>query len=313
MQIPNRKLLNPTSILYLVMGVLFIVLIVTVPNYRTMQNASNLFLRNVPLLCVCLGQMIVMVAAGIDLTVGPVLALATAIASELMGLSIGLTVVVVLLAGAMVGVINGLGVTKAKINPFVMTMAMGAIVNGVTLYIRPRAGGYIPKCFSKAVLAQWEAVPVVPIGIFVVIIIAGYILLQKTIYGRHLYATGGNEEAAKLAGIKTHVTTILAYVICAVLASLAGLYMCARIESGDPFIGGAYVLDSIGAVVIGGTALTGGQGTLWGTLFGVIVFGMLGSVFNFLGVSMNWQYVLRGLIVIGVVGLASVWRGKSHE
>ena len=188
-----------------------------------------------------------------------------------------------------------------------MTMAMGAIVNGVTLYIRPRAGGYIPKCFSKTVLAQWGVVPLVPLAIFILVIIAGYILLQRTIYGRHLYATGGNEEAAKLAGIKTDVTTILAYMISTVLASMAGLYMCARIESGDPFIGASYVLDSIGAVVIGGTALTGGQGTLWGTLFGVIVFGIMGNVFNFIGVSINWQYVLRGLIVIGVVGVASAW------
>ena len=298
---------NPLVILYLVMAALFIVLIVAVPTFRTMQNVNNLFCRNVPLLCVCLGQMIVMLAAGIDLTVGPVLALATAIASELMGQSVPLGIVAILLAGALVGVINGLGVTKARINPFVMTMAMGAIVNGATLYIRPRAGGYIPKGFSKALLAHWGVVPLVPLGIFILVIIACHILLYRTIYGRHLYATGGNEEAARLAGIKTDVTTILAYMISTVLASMAGLYMCARIESGDPFIGASYVLDSIGAVVIGGTALTGGQGTLWGTLFGVIVFGILGNVFNFLGVSINWQYVLRGLIVIGVVGVASAW------
>lgn len=298
---------NPLVILYLVMAALFIVLIVTVPAFRTMQNFNNLLLRNVPLLCVCLGQMIVLLAAGIDLTVGPVLALATAIASELMGQSIAFGIVVVLMAGTLVGVINGLGVTKAKINPFVMTMAMGAIVSGVTLYIRPRAGGYIPKSFAHTVLAHWGQVPVVPLVIIILVIMAGYILLYNTTYGRHLYATGGNEEAARLAGIKTGATTILAYVISMVLAAVAGLYMCARIESGDPFIGASFVLDSIGAVVIGGTALTGGRGTLWGTLFGVIVFGIVGNVFNFLGVSINWQYVLRGFIVIGVVGVASAW------
>ncbi len=294
---------------FLLLG-LMITLSIELPQFYAAQNLSNLLLRAVPLLCVALGQMIVILIAGIDLSVGATLSLATAIASHLMVRSIPLAILSILAAGMFIGLINGLGAVKAKINPFVMTFGTSSVLNGVTLYIRPSPGGYIPRVYVNTILAYWGSVPVGPLFILCLVLIVGFWLLYKTTYGRHLYAVGGNEEAARLAGINVAVCKILAYIVCGLFASLAGLYMTARIASGDPAVGGTFVLDSIGAVAVGGTALTGGRGTLWGTLFGVIIFSVLSNIFNLLNVNIYWQYVFKGLIVIGVVGFSQLKERK---
>jgi ribose transport system permease protein len=300
----RQRFVNVDLLIYLCAVGLMIAIFIELPQFRTVQNLSNLLLRTIPLLCVALGQMILLLIGGIDLSVGATLSLATAIASHLMVHSIPLAILSILMAGMLIGLINGLGATKMNINPFIMTLGTLSVINGVTLYIRPRPGGYIPGAYVNAVLARWGSVPIVPLLIFCLILIVGFVLLYKTTYGRHLYAIGGNEEAARLAGINVAAHKILAYVICGLFASLAGLYMTARITSGDPAVGGAFLLDSIGAVVMGGTSLAGGRGALGGTLFGVIVFSTLSNVFNLLNINIYWQYVFKGLIVISVVGIS---------
>jgi len=286
------------------LALLLAVLSVALPRLYTGQNMSNLLLRTIPLLSVSVGQMVVLLIGGIDLSVGAVLALATAVASSLMVHGIGLACFAVVVLGGLVGLINGLGTTKANINPFVMTLGTMSIANGVALYVRPRPGGYVPRAFVDSVLAYWGPVPIVPLLILFWILAAGFLLLSKTTFGRRLYAIGGNEEAARLMGVNVDLHKILAYVICGFFASLAGLYMTARIACGDPAVGGAFLLDSIGAVVIGGTSLTGGRGTLSGTLLGVLIFSTLSNVLNLLNVNIYWQYVFRGLIVISVVAVS---------
>lgn len=287
-----------------------VVLLVALPAFYSPQNLANLVRRSIPLLCVSMGQMAVILIAGIDLSVGAVMSISTAVASSVMVHSIGGAVFVVLVVGALVGVGNGLGTTKAKINPFVMTLGVMSVVEGMALYVRPRPGGYIPRGFVDVVLARWGSIPVAPLIILLLLVGAGYVLLNKTTFGRRLYAIGGNEEAARLAGVSVDLHKVLAYVVCGVFSALGGLYMTARIACGDPTVGAPYLLDSIGAVVIGGTALTGGQGTLGGLLMGVLIFASLGNLFNLLGVDMYWQYVFRGLILVTVVAVS--WaRAKS--
>lgn len=294
----------------LAVGLFLIVLFVALPQFYTAQNMSNLLLRAIPLLSVSVGQMVVLLIGGIDLSVGAVLSLATAIASSLMVHGIGLACLAVIVIGGLVGLVNGLGTTKVNINPFIMTLGTMYVVNGVALYLRPRPGGFVPRVYVDFILAHWGSVPVAPLFIFFSILAIGFLLLSKTTFGRHLYAIGGNEDAARLMGINVGLHKILAYVISGLFASLAGLYTTARIACGDATVGGPFLLDSIGAVVIGGTSLTGGRGALSGTLLGVLIFSTLSNVFNLLNVNIYWQYVFKGLIVISVVAISWAWERR---
>jgi ribose transport system permease protein len=203
-----------------------------------------------------------------------------------------------------VGLANGIGVTKLRINPFLMTLGTTIIVSGISLLIRPYPGGTIPQVFIDFMLGSVGGVPVICIVFFVVIAGVGIVVLRKSRYGRHLYATGGNLDAAKLAGVRINAVLIASYIISGFAAAFAGLYMTARITSGDPQTGSPFQMQSIAAAVLGGTALTGGRGGIFGTVIGVVILVMLGNVFNLLDINLYWQQVLRGLILILVVGFS---------
>jgi ribose/xylose/arabinose/galactoside ABC-type transport system permease subunit len=145
---------------------------------------------------------------------------------------------------------------------------------------------------------------VVPLLLFVSLVVCAGIVFQKTVFGRHLYAVGGNRDASRLAGIHTDGVTVGAYVLSSLFAALGGLYMTARISCGDPSFGAPFQMDSITAAVIGGAALTGGRGNAVGTMFGVILVVMLGNIFNLVDIDIYWQQVIRGLILLGVVGFS---------
>jgi len=308
-----RKILSrPELVLYLALLVLIITLFIALPRFGTVQNISNILVRTVPLFAVSAGQTFVILAAGIDLSVGSVLALSTAIASIVMPRSIIGAIILIFVSGALIGSLNGLGVTKLNINPFVMTLGTMSIVGGLTLYIRPRPGGYIPREYVNTILARIGPIPLAPLLLLLVTIAAGVSILRKTRFGRYIYAVGGNEEAARLAGINTDLVKIGTYTASGLFAAFAGLYMTARIGCGDPFVGTPYLLDSIAVVVVGGASLAGGRGTMEGTIAGAIILGMLGNIFNLMDVDIYWQYVFRGIIVVGVAALSYLREIKSR-
>lgn len=292
---------QPVIGLYVSVLLVIIILLIALPQFRTARNLSNILLRIVPLLAVSTGQTIVLLGAGIDLSVGAVLAFSTTIASVSLSANIVGGIFLVLLCGMGVGLVNGLGVTKLRINPFIMTIGTTIIVGGISLYIRPYPGGEIPSEYVNFVLAKTGVIPVTPSILGIAIFLIGVIGLRKHQFGRHLYAVGGNLEAARLAGIQTNAILIGSYIASGFFAALAGLYMTARIACGDPAVGAPYQMDSIAAAVLGGTALTGGRGGMAGTLVGVILLAMLGNIFNLLNINIYWQNVIRGLILIGVV------------
>jgi ribose transport system permease protein len=296
-RIKNQPLVG----LYVGVVLMIIILMVALPQFRTPRNLSNILLRAVPLLAVSTGQTIVLLGAGIDLSVGAVLALSTTIASVSLSVNSGGGVILVLVCGMLVGVVNGLGVTRLKINPFIMTIGTTIITGGIALYIRPYPGGVIPLEYVNFVLARIGVFPLTPFILFVFIFVIGLVGLRKSRFGRHLYAVGGNLDAARLAGINTNLVLIGSYVASGFFAALAGLYMTARIACGDPAVGGPYQMESIAAAVVGGTALTGGRGGMGGTLIGVILLAMLGNIFNLMNINIYWQNVLRGVILVGVV------------
>jgi ribose transport system permease protein len=263
-------------------------------------------LRSIPLLGVAAGQTFVLIGAGIDLSVGSVLSLATAVASVTMEHNLILGIVLTLASGMAVGLLNGIGITKFRINPFLMTLGTTIIASGISLYIRPYPGGTIPDQFVDFMLGSVGGVPLVSVLFFALIAGMGFVVLRKSRFGRHLFATGGNIDAAKLAGIRIDAVLVTSYVISGFAAAFAGLYMTARITCGDPAVGAPFQMQSITAAVLGGTALTGGRGGIVGTVIGVVILVMLGNVFNLLDINIYWQMVLRGLILVFVVGFSQL-------
>lgn len=286
---------------------------ITLPQFRTARNLTNILLRAVPLLAVSAGQTMVLLGAGIDLSVGAVLALSTTVASVTLDTHVVGGVLLALISGMLVGLFNGLGVTKLKINPFLMTIGTTIITGGIALYIRPYPGGVIPLEYVDFVLARVGVFPLTPSIIFVVIVTLGIVVLRKSRFGRHLYAVGGNLDAARLAGIHTDIVLMGTYVASGFFAAFAGLYMTARICCGDPAVGMPYQMDSITAAVLGGTTLTGGRGGMEGTLVGVILLAMLGNIFNLMDVNIYWQHVLRGVILVGVVVFSQLRSPKLNR
>lgn len=297
---------NPGFMLYAGLASAILVIFLLIPTFRTSTNLNNLVLRSVPLLAVAVGQTFVLISAGIDLSVGAIVSLATCVASVTMSRSIGLGVLLTLASGVAVGLVNGFGVTRLNINPFIMTLGTMIITNGVALFIRPYPGGEIPLGFVNAVLLRVSGFPLVPFLLLCLVTFVGILILRKSRFGRHLYALGGNIEAVRLAGINSVSITVRTYALSGLFAALAGLYLTSRIASGDPSVGAPFQIDSIAASVIGGTTLTGGKGDVAGTLLGTIVLTLLGNVFNLLDIDIYWQQVLRGLILFTVVSVSQI-------
>lgn len=287
---------------YISIAVLIALIFFLVPGFKGSENISNIICRSVPLLAVAIGQTLVLLTSGIDLSVGATLSLSTALASTFMQYSIGLGAASAVLAGLIAGLVNGIAVTKLKINPFLVTLSTNIIIGGIALFIRPYPGGFIPIEWVNFITFKVGSVPSTAIIIFVLIVVASLILLKKTVFGRHLYAVGGNFDAARLAGINADRVLITAYVLSGFCAAIGGLYMTARMSCGDPNVGNSYQMESITAAVLGGTALTGGKGGTVGTVLGVILVVMLGNIFNLLNFNIYWQQVIRGIILLLVVG-----------
>ena len=258
------------------------------------------------------GMTAVIVSGGIDLSVGSVLALAaTLTASFLMrsGFSVAATVVAVLAAGALCGAANGFVVARWKLQPFIATLATMSAARGVARYFS--GGTAIPLGFGPGgapesvraiagVLVPYVPAPAV---LFLATVAAMHVFLSRTRAGRYLYAIGDNETAARLSGVRVGWHKASVYVIGAALAALAGIIHCAQLEQGNPNDGVAYELDAIAAVVIGGTSLSGGTGTVGGTLVGVLIIGVINNIMGLNNVDANLQLILKGVIILGAVWL----------
>jgi ribose transport system permease protein len=304
---------QPITILYASVITFILLLMILLPQFRSPQNLSNILLRALPLLAVAFGQTLVLLGAGIDLSVGAVVALSTTLASVSLDSNLLVGILLVFGGGMFVGLVNGLGVTLLRINPFLMTLGTTIITGGVALYIRPYPGGIIPISYANFVLAKIGVFPLTPFLLFILLVVLGIIILRKSRFGRHLYAVGGNRDAARLAGINTNLVLIGTYALSGFFAAIAGLYMTARICCGDPGVGASYQMDSIAAAVLGGAALTGGRGTMGGTVIGVIMLAMLGNIFNLLNFNIYWQNILRGFILIVVVASSQVRMRRENK
>jgi len=263
---------------------------------------TNMVVRSVALGIVAVGQTFVMIGASIDLSVAFMISVTAVMASFIMQgdpSRVPMAIAVVFAIGIFVGLLNGVIITKLKVNPFIATLGVGLLLKGVLNASFENFVGAVPKSFQTL---GYGAVGPLPISILVLLLVAliGGFILQRLKYGAHLYGVGGSEEVSRLSGLRTDRVLIMAHVICSITAVLTGLFIVSRLRSGAPWVGpdGLYDLESIAAVVVGGTALSGGKGGVAGTIAGVLIFAILDTMFNQIGMDAFLKQVLRGAIII---------------
>lgn len=275
----------------------------------------NIIVRSVALGIVAVGQTLVLIGASIDLSVVYVISLTSTISSYIMQNdpnNVPKAIIIVFALGAVIGLVNGLIITKLHVNSFIATLGTSLIIKGIINSTFSNYVGGVPESFRYF---GYEMIGPIPVAIFVLVIIvlAGWFLLSRTKFGAHLYGVGGNAEVARLSGLRTDRILIGAHILCSMTAVLTGLFLVSRLQSGSPWVGpdGIYDLESIATTVVGGTALAGGKGGVWGTLAGVLIFGVLDTVFNQLGVNPYLKTVLRGAIIILAVA-SYTYRSKKE-
>lgn len=283
--------------------------------YLTGEGFVGLTQRMVALGIVALGQTLTILVGSIDLSVANLISVAAVLASFIMKgepAMIAPAVLAVLALSAAVGLVNGLIIARLDVNPLIATLGVGLILQGLLSASFSNFAGSVPAAFQAFAYGRIGLLPWSVLLLFV-LAFAIWLLLTRARFGAHLYATGGNRDGARLAGIRTERVMIGAHVLCSLMAGLTGLYLASRLRAGAPWVGrdGVYDLESIAVVVIGGTLLAGGRGGVWGTLAGVFLFATLDAVFNMTGIDAFPKQVLRGAIVILAVAVYAV-RSKGH-
>lgn len=272
------------------------------PAFLQVSNLLNLMRQLIINGFIALGMTFVILTGGIDLSVGSTLAFSSAIFAGLLqgGMNTGLAILIAIFLGLLLGFLNGILITKGKLAPFIVTLATMTIFRGLTLVYmdgRPIAGPKDNFAFQFLGKGQILGIPF-QVLLFLIVYLILWVLLTKTSYGRKIYAVGGNEKASFISGIKIDKIKILVYVISSLMAVLSGLVLTSRLNSAQPTAGAAYEMDAIAAVVLGGTSMTGGGGSLTGTLIGILILGVLNNGLNLLGVSSFYQQIVKGVVIL---------------
>lgn len=298
---PGTSRNGTQNLALLLVAIVWLTLAVATTRFMTVENSENLTVQIAPLLLVALGQTLVILTGGLDVSVGAVIGLTAAIMS--LPLSPFATLPLALFAAAVVGAWNGTLVDRLGIHPIVVTLASSTVVTGIALLLRPTPGGTVPQALVTLVNGHFLGVPMAVYWIALFVALAMF-LLRRTRFGLHLVSVGGSPANARLAGIKVNRTVVLSYMLCALFAAVSGLFLTGRISSGDATVGLTFTLDSIAAVALGGTQFTGGIGGALGTLFGSILLGLLSNGMNLLNVSPFLQSILNGMLLLLAVSFS---------
>jgi inositol transport system permease protein len=285
------------------------------PQFLTLSNWLIIFTQVSINALLAFGVTFVIITGGIDLSIGSVVAV-SGVAAALLARQDGYPVIIPILGGLFVGLLfgllNGLLITKSKIAPFIVTLGVMTIGRGLALIIsKGRPISNLSESFNFIGGGDILGIPFPIIILFVIFIICS-IVLRKTIFGRYVYAVGGNQQAAWASGINVNQVKMAVYALCGLLSGLAGILLTSRITTGQPNAGMSFELDAIAAAVIGGSSTSGGVGSIQGTLFGVILIGVLNNGLDLLNVSSYYQQVVMGVIIIGAVLLDS-WNQKIKD
>jgi ribose transport system permease protein len=277
------------------------------PHFLTADNLLNVSLQVSITAIVAVGMTFVILTGGIDLSVGSLVAFVGVITTSMMVMDIPVSLVLViaittgLLIGAGTGSVAGLLITRFRITPFIVSLALMTILRGAAfIYTQGRPIWEIPEEFKVLGSNRVAGIPIPTLLMLLVYIIA-HVALTRTAFGRHVYAVGGNAEAARLAGIRTNRVLVQVYTLCGALTALSGILLASRLSSGQPNAGIMYELDVIAAVVVGGTSLNGGRGTIIGTFIGSMLIGVLRNGLNLLDVESYIQQVVVGVVILFAV------------
>jgi len=300
--IADRQRLQ-TVVTLLVLVVMMVAFAFLNPRFLTVSNFQNLARNTAPLIISASAMTVVMIARGLDLSVGSVLAASSVVAAALAvwGLPLPLAFAAAILFGGVVGLANGAIIVRMRVSPIIVTLGSLNIARGIAYLITPSAilvG--LPPDWSTIGTSNLGPFPT-PILIAAVVVAAYSWACRRTKFGKHIYAVGGNEEAARLSGVNVERTLIVLYVLSGVMAAVAGIVLSTRVGSGDPNIGIGFELAVIAAVIIGGTSLSGGEGRILGTVIGAVIMGVLSNGLNLSGVEPFWQYVAQGIVLIAAV------------
>lgn len=304
----NRsKILNHVQDFGAMIALVLLVIGISVvsPEFRTWNNFLSLLRQSSINGLIAFGMTCVILTDAIDLSVGSVLALSTALCAGMIaaGVPAGLAMILALVIGILLGTVSGLLVTKGRLQPFIATLITMTVYRGLTMIftngkpISNLGDSFVLKLIGKG---NFYKIPI-PVILLILIFIGFFFVLNKTTFGRAIYATGSNAKCAKLAGVNIHKTKIIAYAISGFMASLSGLILLSRLGSAQPTLGTGYELDAIAAVALGGTSMSGGRGKIYGTFIGVLIIAVLNNGLNILGVSSYYQDVIKGLVILVAV------------
>ncbi|WP_088227571.1 ribose ABC transporter permease [Desulfosporosinus sp. FKB] len=297
----KRYHLGPTIGLF----ILIFILSFATAKFFTFGNLRNVALQISVNALIAVGMTFVILTAGIDLSVGSTLALSAALASQLMvgHVSPWLAVIAALAFGGLAGALNGFFVAYAGLAPFIVTLGTMTLFRGMTeIYTNGMPIFNLPQEFAKFGTGTFLEIPI-PVWVMALVFITAWVVLHRTIAGRRIYAIGGNERVSFLAGVPVKRYLLSVYVVSGILASLAGIILASRLGSAEPTAGVGYELDAITAVVLGGTSLAGGEGTLVGTLIGALILGIIDNGLNLLNVNSFYQDAVKGLIILAAIML----------
>ncbi|MFZ1871978.1 ABC transporter permease [Serratia sp. D1N4] len=303
----DKWLHHPAVLPFIGFVILFLLMSLFNDSFLTVNNLTNVARQVSINAIIAVGMTCAILTGGIDLSVGPVMALSGSIAAGLMlgGIPIPLAMVAALLIGALFGLANGACIAYLRMPPIIVTLASMGIARGLALLY---TGGYpisgLPEMFSFFGRGSLLGIQV-PILIMAGVYVLAWLMLNHLPFGRYVYAIGGNEEAARLSGIRVSRYKVLVYVVSGVTAALAGLVLTSRLMSGQPNAGDGFELDAIAAVVLGGAAISGGRGAIIGTLVGAMMLGVLNNGLNLMSVSPYIQNVVKGGIILAAIYLSS--------
>lgn len=274
-------------------AVLALVLGLSSPFALSSQNLINILNQQVSLVLVTIGQVIVVLTAGLDLSVGSVVSMTTAIVSHDVPFAVPLAIA----AALAVGLVNAIGILRFGVHPILMTLSTMTTVQGIALFVRPIPGGQVPSWMPAYASATALGIPVPVICAAILLLVAGA-MISRSRLGLHLMAIGASPESALLGGVNTARVILLAYLLSSLFACLGGLNLAARLASGDPLVGASFAIDSIAATALGGTQLSGGLGGVTGPVVGVLFLALLGNGLNLLNISTYYQMIIKGMLLI---------------
>lgn len=295
--------------------VLCIIISVINPNFLTSNNLLNVLRQTSTNLYLALAMTMIIILGGIDLSVGSIMAVVGVVTTSLiafLGAPVLVAVAVGLLVGVLIGAVNGYVAATTIIPPFIITLATMNIARGAAYVLTDgKPVRVMSDSFNFIGSGYIGGILPTPVLYLIILLILCYFIMNKTKLGRHMYAVGGNAEAAKFSGINIKKVKFFAYAFSGLMAAIAGIVLASRMFSGQPTAGNAAELDAIAAVVLGGTSMTGGYGRIGGTVIGALIIGVLSNGLNLMGVSSFWQFIVKGIVILVAVYADVIKRRKG--